>query len=99
VTVRVYHAPSPEDPSPSDEPSNLTGSTDCKLEEMKSQHAPAREEHLLACANHALVYRVLRKIRLVAAEVEDDNERPREAHGMHRMAGNHTSSLKKWPKN
>jgi hypothetical protein len=49
----VYHAP-----SPSDEPPNLLRSTDHKLEEMKSQHKPAREEHfwsvhtILRCTNN-----------------------------------------------
>jgi hypothetical protein len=99
LTAHVYHAPSPEDPSPSDKPPNLPGSTDRKLEEMKSQHALAREEHLLVRAHHALVYGQSGKIRLVAAEAEDDDEHLGGARDMHRMMGNHRFSFKKGSEN
>jgi hypothetical protein len=61
--ARIYHAPSPEDPSPSG-----------KLDDMKSHHAPTREEHLLACEHHAPVYGQPGKTRLVVTEAEDDGE-------------------------
>jgi hypothetical protein len=99
LTAHVYHAPSPEDPSPSDEPPNLPRSTDCKLEEMKSQNAPAREEHLPVREHHALVYGESGKTRLVAAEVEEDDEHPGWARDMQRMMGNHRSSFKKGSEN
>jgi len=54
---------------------------------------------LLACAHHTLVYGQPWKSRLVAAEVEDDAEHPKGARDMHRLTGNHRSSLKKWPEN
>jgi hypothetical protein len=99
LTAHVYHSPSPEDPLPSDEPPNLPGSPDCKLEEMKSQHTPAMKEHLLVRAHHALVYGHSGKTRLVAVESEDGDEHPGGARDMHRMMGNHRSSFKKWFEN
>jgi hypothetical protein len=66
---------------------------------MKNQHAPAREEHLLVRAHHALVYGQSGKTRLVAAEAEDDDEHPGRARDMHRMMGNHRSSFKKRSEN
>jgi hypothetical protein len=95
VTLRVYHAPSPEDPSPSKDPPNLPRSTDCKLEEMKSQHRPAREEHLLGRAHHTPVYGAPGKIRLVAAEAKNNDEHPGGARDMHKMTKNHRFSFKK----
>jgi len=85
----------PEDPSPSDEPPNIPGSTNCKLEEMKSQRTPAREEHLLVRAHHTPVYKQPRKTHMVATEAEDDDEHPGGACDMQRMMENHRSSLKK----
>jgi hypothetical protein len=90
VTARIYHAP-----SSSDEPPNLSRSTYRKLEKMKSQHWPTREEHLLVRAHHAPMYRQPRKTCLVTAEAEYDDEHPSEARDMHRMKGNHRYSLKK----
>jgi hypothetical protein len=50
----------------------LLGSTNRKLEEKKSHHVSARDEHLLAREHHAPVYGQLGKTRMVATEVEDD---------------------------
>jgi hypothetical protein len=60
----------------------LPGSTNCKLEEKKSHHVLAREEHLLAREHHAPVYGQLGKTRLVATEVEGDEEHPGGARDM-----------------
>lgn len=65
-----------------------------KWRRWQSQHAPASEEHLLARAHHAPLYRRPEKTRLGAIEVWDDDVHPRGARDMQILIGNHRSGLK-----
>lgn len=76
-TTHVYHVPSLEDPlSIRKTTKNSRDPPTANWRRRRGHHVPAREEHLLAREHHAPVYRQLGKTRLVATEVEDDEEHP-----------------------
>jgi hypothetical protein len=98
VRAHVYHAPSLEDPiirrtTKTPEIHQVQTGGDKELTRVGEGGALVG-----VCTPHSGVRKPW-KSRLVAAEVEDHAEHPKGARDMHRLTGNHRSSLKKWPEN